>query len=211
MKDQPTSLRQLRRASGHLYFYRTQRIDSLLDSLWRDFAVDPVAPHHRRPCSHHPAHGHFFQTRARGRSRFPTRWWSAALWSGIGWAALSLSGLWLVGKGIWGVFAPYRMHSVHLVAGLAFGAVGLFHVVYGVARSNFPRGRYAQLARPLPLCILIFAVGAVVIGISLRQETLAIGNFIPSNARTDTGRVIPAKLLIEFRVLRRLRLPQHNL
>lgn len=126
----------------------------------------------------------------------PTRWWSAALWSGIGWAALSLSGLWLVGKGIWGVFVPYRMHSVHLVAGLAFGAVGLFHVVYGVAQSKFPRGRYAQLARPLALCILIFAVGAVVIGITLRQETLAIANFIPSNARTDTGRVIPAKLLL---------------
>jgi len=27
----------------------------------------------------------------------PTRWWSAGLWSGIGWATLSLSGLWLVG------------------------------------------------------------------------------------------------------------------
>jgi hypothetical protein len=125
-----------------------------------------------------------------------TRGWSAGLWSGIGWAVLSLSGLWLVGKGIWGVFVPYRMHSVHLVAGLALGAVGLFHVFYGVAQSKFPQGRYAQLARPLTVCILIFTVGAVVIGITRRQGTLAVANFVPSNARTDTGRVIPAKLLI---------------
>lgn len=126
----------------------------------------------------------------------PTRWWSAGLWSGIGWAALGLSGLWLVGKGMWGIFVPYRIHSVHLVAGLAFGVLGLFHVVYGVARSKFPQGRYAQLARPLALCILIFAVGAASIGITRRQGTLAIANFIPSNARTDTGRVIPAKMLV---------------
>ena len=71
----------------------------------------------------------------------PTRWWSAGPWSGIGWAVLGLSGLWLVGKGIWGVFVPYRMHSVHLVAGIGFGAVGLLHIIYGLARSKLPQGR----------------------------------------------------------------------
>ena len=126
----------------------------------------------------------------------PTRWWSAGLWSGIGWSALGLSGLWLVGKGILGVFVPYRMHSVHLVAGIAFGAVGIFHIVHGLAQSKFSQGRYAQLARPLVLCILILAVGAAAIGLTRRQGTLAIANFIPSNARTDTGRVIPARLLL---------------
>jgi hypothetical protein len=46
------------------------------------------------------------------------------------------------------------------------------------------------------MCILTFAVGAAAIGITRRQGTLAIANFVPSNARTDTGRVIPAKLLM---------------
>jgi hypothetical protein len=126
----------------------------------------------------------------------PARWWSAGLWSGIGWAALGLSGLWLVGKGMWGVFVPYRMHSMHLVAGIAFGIAGLIHIVYGLARNKFPRDRYAQLARPLAMCLLTFAVGAAAIGIIRRHGTLAIANFVPSNARTDTGRVIPAKLLL---------------
>jgi hypothetical protein len=125
-----------------------------------------------------------------------TRWWSTGLWSGIGWVALVLSGLWLLGKGIWGVFAPYRMHSIHLMAGIAFAAAGLIHIVYGLARSKFPQDRYAQLARTLAMCILIFVVGAAAIGITRRQGTLAIANFVPSNARTDTGRVIPAKLLL---------------
>ena len=126
----------------------------------------------------------------------PTRWWSAGLWAGLGWAALGISGLWLVGSGIWGVFVPYRMHSIHLVAGIAFGAVGLFHVFYGLVRSESPQGRYAQLARPLVLWMIVFAVGAAAIGISRRQGSLAVGNFAPSNARTDTGRVIPAHLLV---------------
>ncbi len=126
----------------------------------------------------------------------PTRWWSAGLWAGLGWAALGISGLWLVGSGIWGVFVPYRMHSIHLAAGIAFGAFGLFHVFYGLARSESPQGRYAQLARPLVLLVIVFAVGAAAIGISRRQGSPAVGNFAPSNARTDTGRVIPAHLLV---------------
>ncbi len=133
--------------------------------------------------------------RAAGRET-PTRWWSAGLWSGIGWATLGISGLWLVGKGIWGVFVPYRMHSIHLYAGLAFGAAGLIHIGYSTARSKIPQGRYAQLARPLVVCILILAVGVTAIAINRRQGTLAAANFIPSNARTDTGRVIPAKMLL---------------
>jgi len=45
---------------------------------------------------------------------------------------------------------------------------------------------------------MVFAAGAAVIGISRHQGTCATGDFNPSNARTDTGRVIPAKLLIEW-------------
>ena len=42
---------------------------ALAGTLWHDLAVDPVAPHHRRPCSYRPAHGDFHQARTRGRSR----------------------------------------------------------------------------------------------------------------------------------------------
>jgi Cytochrome c554 and c-prime len=126
----------------------------------------------------------------------PTQWWSPGLWSGLGWLVLCASGLWLVGKGIWGVFVPYRMHYFHLVAGIALGAVGLFHIIYGLAKSQFPRARYATLLRPVILWVIVFAVGAIVIGLSRREGPLAKGNFSPSNARTTTGNVIPAKLLI---------------
>ena len=40
----------------------------------------------------------------------PTRWWSPGIWAAAGWVLLGVSGLWLVGRGIWGVFVPYRMH-----------------------------------------------------------------------------------------------------
>jgi hypothetical protein len=124
-----------------------------------------------------------------------TPWWSPGLWAGLGWAALGVSGFWLVGKGIGGVFVPYRMHYFHLVAGLALGAVGLFHIGYGLVRSQFPRTRYAELLRPVILWVVVLALGAIVIGLSRREGTLAIGNFSPSNARTTTGRVIPAQLM----------------
>ena len=127
----------------------------------------------------------------------PARWWSAGLWAGLGWVALGISGVWLVGKGWWGVFVPYRMHYFHLAAGMVFGAVGLFHIVYGLVRSQSPQGRYVQLARPLSFGAVIFLVGAGVIGISQRPGIRAAGDFAPSNARTDTGRVIPAKLLVD--------------
>jgi hypothetical protein len=133
--------------------------------------------------------------RVANRTR-PSRWWSSGLWSGLGWLALCVSGLWLVGKGIGGPFVPYRMHYVHLVAGIAVGAVGLFHIVHGLAKSKFPRARYATLLRPVILWVVVFAVGAIVIGFNRREGTLAKGNFSPSNARTTTGNVIPAKLLI---------------
>ncbi len=126
----------------------------------------------------------------------PRGQWNIGLWSGIGWAALTLSGLWLVGKGIWGVFVPYRMHVVHLWAGIAFGALGTFHIVHGMMRSKFPEGRYTQAARPLAVCVLIFAVGAGAIVIGRRQVTLDAASFVPSNARTDTDRPIPAELLL---------------
>lgn len=124
-----------------------------------------------------------------------TPWWSPGLWAGLGWAALGVSGFWLVGKGIGGVFVPYRMHYFHLVVGLALGAVALLHIGYSLLRSQFPRTRYAELLRPVILWVVVFAVGATVIGLSRREGTLAIGNFSPSNARTTTGRVIPAQLM----------------
>lgn len=126
-----------------------------------------------------------------------TRWFSAGLWAGLGWVVLGISGVWLVGKGIWGTFVPYRMHYFHLAVGIAFGAIGLFHIGYGLVRSQFPQGRYGQLARPLILWGLVFAVGGVVIGFARHRETLPTADFAPSNARTDTGRVLPAKLLVD--------------
>jgi len=127
----------------------------------------------------------------------PTRWWSPGLWAGLGWMALGGSGVWLVGKGLWGIFVPYRMHYFHLVVGIAFGAVGGFHVAYGLVRSKFPQGRYAQVARPLVLWIIVFAAGAAFIGIARRPRIRAAGDFAPSNARTDSGQVIPANLLVD--------------
>jgi hypothetical protein len=127
----------------------------------------------------------------------PTRWWNAGLWSGLGWFALGTSGLWLVGKGFWGTYVPYKMHYFHLVAGIAFGVVGIFHIGRGLVRSPFPQEPYAQLARPLVLWTIVFAVGALVVGIVRKPGVQATGDFAPSNARTETGQVIPAKLLID--------------
>lgn len=127
----------------------------------------------------------------------PTRWFSAGLWTELGWVVLGISGVWLVGKGVWGVFVPSRMHSFHLAAGIAFGAIGLLHIGYGLVRSQSRQGRYAQLVRPLILWGLIFAAGAVAIGVTRHRATLPIADFTPSNARTDTGRVLPAELLVD--------------
>ena len=125
----------------------------------------------------------------------PTRWWSAGLWAGVGWALLGVSGLWLVGKGIWGVFVPYRMHYVHVVAGIVFGTIGLLHIGYGVVKSRTPQGRYGQVARPLALWGIILIVGSAGILFARRQKILKAADFRPSNARTTTGRVIPAELM----------------
>ncbi|MGB8473607.1 MAG: hypothetical protein WCE61_05910 [Candidatus Acidiferrum sp.] len=138
----------------------------------------------------------FWKHGREARRENPTPWWSPGLWSGLGWLALCASGLWLVGKGIWGVFVPYRMHYFHLVAGIAVGAVGLFHILYGLAKSRFPRARYAAVLRPVMVWTLVFVAGATVIGFSRREGTPVRGKFGPSNARTTTGNVIPAKLLL---------------
>jgi len=124
----------------------------------------------------------------------PTRWWSPGLWAGLGWITLGGSGVCLVAKGLWGIFVPYRMHHFHLVAGITFGAVGLFHIAQGLVRSKFPEQHYAQLARPLIFCAVVFVAGAAFIGIA-RPGSGVAGDFVPSNARTDTGQVIAANLL----------------
>lgn len=125
----------------------------------------------------------------------PTQWWSPGLWAAVGWALLCISGVWLVGKGIWGVFVPYRMHYVHLVAGIAFGAIGVLHIGYGLLQSKTAEGRYTQMARPLAFWGIILVVGAGGIFFARRQENLLVADFSPSNARTTTGRVIPVELL----------------
>jgi hypothetical protein len=130
------------------------------------------------------------------RHEHATPWWSPGLWSGLGWLALAVSGLWLVGSGIWGVFVPYRMHYFHLALGIAAGVVGLYHIFYGVARSSLRRARYATLLSPVILWAAVFVIGAIMIGYARREGPLAKGNFSPSNARTTTGNVIPASLLV---------------
>lgn len=125
-----------------------------------------------------------------------TRWWSAGLWAGVGWVVLGASGLWLVGKGVLGTFVPYRMHTVHLVAGIAFGAVGLFHVAHGLVQSKFPQGIIRDPLRPLLLWTVVLVAGAGVLGLTRHRGVLPFGDFAPSNARTVTGRIIPAELLV---------------
>ncbi len=127
----------------------------------------------------------------------PTRSWSPGLWTGLGWLALGGSGLWLVGKGLWGTFVPHRMHYVHLAVGITFGALGIIHIAYGLLKSPYPQEPYAQLARPLVLWIVVFVVGAAGVGIARRPEIQATADFAPSNARTETGKAIPATLLLD--------------
>lgn len=197
MKDQSTGLTRLRLASGVFLFIAFTGFFPLLVrygviSQWI-LLLHIVAA----VLAAIPLTVLFLRHLREANGKSPTPLWSPGLWSGVGWVALGISGLWLVGKGIWGVFVPYRMHYFHLVAGLVFGVVGIFHVLHGLARSKFPQRRYVQLLRPLALWIIVLAAGAAVIGISRRQGTRAIGDFSPSNARTDSGRVIPARLLIE--------------
>jgi hypothetical protein len=110
MKDQPTSLRQLRRASGVFLFIALSGFIPFLVrygviSQWilllhivvGVLAAIPLTTmflKHGRGANHH----------------VPTPWWSPGLWAGLGWMALGISGLCLAGKGIWGVFVPYRTH-----------------------------------------------------------------------------------------------------
>lgn len=163
MNDVPRSLRHLRRASGVFFFLALSGLVPflirygvysqwilLLHIIVGVLAVVPLSIilwKHGREADRVDA----------------TPWWSPGLWAGIGWVVLSVSGLWLLGEGIWGVFVPYRMHYVHVVVGIALGAVGVFHVGYGLARSKFSRARYAELARPVALWVIAFAVGAALI------------------------------------------------
>lgn len=124
-----------------------------------------------------------------------TRWWSVGLWSGIGWVVLCVSGVWLVSKGIWGVFTPYRPHAVHLAAGIFVAAIALFHISFGLQKSSVEESRLRELARPLVVWLGVLALGAVAIAFARAPRDLAAANFHPSNARSATGRVIPAELL----------------
>ena len=195
MDNVPASLRHLRRACGVFLFLALSGLVPFLArygvfSLWilllhifvGVLAVVPLSV--------------IFWKHGRAANAVqPTRSWSPGLWSGLGWAALSVSGLWLVGKGIWGVFVPYQMHYFHVVAGIVLGTVGLFHVGYGLTKSNFVRTRYLDLVRSVSLWVIVFAVGAALIFFAHREGNLAVANFSPSNARTTTGHIIPAELL----------------
>ena len=196
MNDQPTGLKHVRRASGVFLFISLTGFFPLLARygviaqwiLLLHIVVGVLAAI--------PLTAIFLKHLREANRDVPTPWWSPGLWAGFGWVVLGISGLWLAGKGVWGVFVPYRMHYVHIVAAIVLGTVGLFHVPYGLVRSKFPQGRYVQLLQPLVFWAVMLSAGAVVIGIGRHQGTLATGDFSPSNARTDTGRVIPAKLLI---------------
>src|SRR5579859_6678959 len=181
MDDMPVSLRPLRRACGVFLFLALSGLVPFLArygvfSQWillvhifvGVLAVAPLSV--------------IFWKHGRAANAVqPTRSWSPGLWSGLGWAALSVSGLWLVGKGIWGVFVPYQMHYFHVVAGIVLGTVGLFHVGYGLAKSNFVRTRYVDLVRPVSLWVIVFTVGAALIFFARREGDLAVANFSPSN------------------------------
>ncbi len=129
------------------------------------------------------------------QAKHPARWWNAGVWAGVGWAVLSVTGLWLVVKGVWGIFVPYRMHVVHATAGVVLGGVGLYHLFNGLRKSEFAGARYRQLASPLILWTSVFVLGAFGIWYARRTPALAAANFRPSNARTTTGHVIPMSLL----------------
>lgn len=195
MNDESASLTHLRRAAGVFLFLALSALVPLLVrygmfSQWILLLHILVGALAAVPLTI------IFWKHGRAASRDQrTPWWSPGLWAGLGWAALGVSGFWLVGKGIGGVFVPYRMHYFHLVVGIALGAVGLFHIGYGLVRSQFPRARYTDLARSVSLWIIVLVVGAAGIFIARRQKNLSIANFSPSNARTTTGRVIPAKLM----------------
>lgn len=139
----------------------------------------------------------FWRHGRKANREVPTRWFSPGLWAMLGWLALGVSGIWLAGVGIWGTFVPYRMHTVHLVVAIAFGAVGILHIVQGLLRSASPQGRYSEPGKPLIAWSAVLVAGAVVLGVMRYQPNLPAGNFAPSNARTDTGRVLPAKLLVD--------------
>jgi hypothetical protein len=124
-----------------------------------------------------------------------TRWWSVGLWSGIGWVVLCVSGVWLVSKGIWGVFTPYRAHIIHLSAGIFVAAIALFHICFGLQKSSMKESRLRELARPLTIWLAVLAVGGVALWISRAPRNLETADFHPSNARSATGRVVPAELL----------------
>jgi hypothetical protein len=193
MEDATRSLRHLRRASGVFLFLALSGLVPFLIrygvfSQWILLLHILVGVLAAVPLTI------IFWKHGRAASRVQrTPWWSPGLWAGLGWAAPGVSGFWLVGKGFGGVFVPYRMHYFHLAVGIALGAVGLFHIGYGLVRSQFPRARYADLARPVSLWVIVFLVGAAGIFIARRQKNLAVANFSPSNARTTTGRVIPAE------------------
>jgi hypothetical protein len=195
MNDSPASPKRLRQASSVFLFLTLSGLIPLLArygvfSQWLlllHIAVGGVAVV--------PLTWIFWKHGRAANASEPTPWWSPGLWAGVGWSVLGVSGLWLVGKGIGGVFVPYRMHYVHLVAGIAFGAVGLFHVGYGLVRSKTPQGRYGQLARPLVFWCIVLFVGAIAIFFTRSQKNLKAADFSPSNARTTTGQVIPAELM----------------
>ena len=124
-----------------------------------------------------------------------TRWWSPGLWSGIGWVVVCVSGVWLVSKGIWGVFTPYRAHTIHLAAGIFVAAIAVFHICFGLVKSSMKESRVRELARPLVVWLGVLALGAAALAIARAPRNLAAADFHPSNARSATGRVIPAELL----------------
>src|ERR1700674_2683459 len=134
MNDQSTSLTRLRRASGVFLFIALSGFLPFLVrygviSQWillLHIVVGVLAAI--------PLTAIFLKHLREAKRDVPTSWLSSGPWAGFGWVVLGISGLWLVGKAVWGVFVPYRVHYFHLVVGIVLGTVGLFHVLYGFVR-----------------------------------------------------------------------------
>ncbi len=123
------------------------------------------------------------------------RWWSSGSLSWYGWIALCLTGLWLIGAGLWGRFTPYVWHYLHLGIGLAIGAAAAWHLVRGLLKSHFPEHRYREAAAAVIVLGLGLALGGGLVLYARRARPRPRVSFKPSNATTLGGRTIPAALL----------------
>lgn len=121
-------------------------------------------------------------------------WREAGNWAMLGWLLAAGTGLGLLAWGLFRAGTPYRLHVAHIALSLGLGAILALHVVRGLMRSSFAR-RYGTVLTTAALGIAVFAAGAGLVVYGRWNRRPAQGDFSPSNARTSTGKVIPASLL----------------